>query len=344
MRNRFLLSVVIPNRNRAETLLRAVLSLRDQTEDDIDIVVVDDCSETDLSAEYAFLAGMGVTVLHQPRHMGGSAARNRGAAEARGTHVSYLDSDDIWLPGRYELIRDFYAASANARTVLVSGAVLHIAGEIRPSVQPDWPEGASLVEYAYRDGGRVQTSMLTMPVEIARAFPFDESLRVNQDTDLAMRLDRGGIGFSISREPALAKEETPIKGRLTTGHETIDLSYEWFRRESHDWSPAAKSGYYLEDRVWRLADAGRRGAAITALMRTLWPPVNPRETARRGVSLMLGDRLYARLKRGYRSASGDSAAPAKGNAILDRWNALDSEAKALAASLRNRDEVPAAGN
>lgn len=330
----FLLSVVIPNRNRAESLLRAVLSLRDQTNDEIEIIVVDDCSDTDLSAEYGLLQSMGVKLLHQPRHLRGSAARNRGAAEARGSHVSFLDSDDIWLPGRYDRIRDFYAQPRNARTVLVSGAVLHIDGEIRPAVQPDWPAGASLVEYVYRDGGRIQTSMLTMPAELARAFPFDESLRVNQDTDLAMRMDRGGISFAITSEPALAKEESPRKDRLTTGSETIELSHDWFRRESHDWSPAAKSGYYLQDRVWRLADAGRRGPALMALMRTLSPPVAPRETARRAASLLLGDRGYALLRRGYRKASGDPAAPAAGNAILDRWNALDHEAAALVASVR----------
>ncbi|MFD1795198.1 glycosyltransferase family 2 protein [Paracoccus aurantiacus] len=334
MDDTFLLSVVIPNRNRAESLLRAVLSLRDQTGDEIEIIVVDDCSDTDLSAEYALLESMGVRVLRQDRHLRGSAARNRGAAEARGSHISFLDSDDLWLPGRYDRIKTFYADPANARKVLVSGAVLHVDGEIRPSVQPEWPEGSSLVEYVYRDGGRIQTSMLTMPAEIAREYPFDESLRVNQDTDLAMRLDRGGIGFVISPEPALAKEETPRKDRLTTGHETIDLSYDWFRRENHDWSGAAKSGYYLQDRVWRLADAGRRREAFVALMRTLSPPVAPRETVRRGISMLLGERGYALLRRGYRKASGDADAPREGSDILDRWNRLDREAVALAESAR----------
>lgn len=332
MPNSFLLSVVIPNRNRAETLLRSLLSLQGQTGDALDIIVVDDASDTDLSAEYALAEQMGARVLRQPQHLRGSAARNRGVAEARGTHVSFLDSDDIWLPGRYDDIKAFFSRPENARRVLVCGALLHVAGEIRPSVQPPWKPGTSLVEYVYRDGGRVQTSMLTMPMDVARAHPFNEALRVNQDTDLAMRLDRAGIGFTISPQPRLVKEETPRADRLTTDTATIDWSYDWYQRESHDWSAAAKSGYHLQDRVWRLADAGLRGRAMASLGRSLFPPVSPRETLRRGISLMLGDGGYAALRKAWRKGSGDKAAPKKADAILDIWQDLDRRAHAAIAT------------
>ncbi|MBA4489204.1 glycosyltransferase family 2 protein [Paracoccus sp. S1E-3] len=325
----FLLSIVIPNRNRAQTLLRALLSLEGQTADELDIVVVDDASETDLSDAYALAEKMGARVLRQPRHLRGSAARNRGVTEARGTHVSFLDSDDIWLPGRYDDIKAFFARPENDRQVLISGALLHVGGEIRPTVQPPWKPGRSLVEYVYRDGARVQTSMLTMPVDIARAHPFDETLRVNQDTDLAMRLDRAGIGFTVSPLPALVKEETPRTDRLTTDNATVEWSHAWYLRESHDWSAAAKSGYHLQDRVWRLADAGRKGQAMLSLGRTLFPPVSARETARRAITLALGDRGYTALRRVYRKTSGDKAVPERAAAVLRIWQELDRRSKEM---------------
>lgn len=327
----FLLSIVIPNRNRAQTLLRSLMSLEGQTTDELDIIIVDDASETDLSAEYALAEKMGARVLRQPRHLRGSAARNRGVAEALGTHVNFLDSDDIWLPGRYDDIKAFYARPENGARVLICGALLHVGGEIRPAIQPRWKPGSSLVEYVYRDGGRVQTSMLTMPVGIARAHPFDETLRVNQDTDLAMRLDRAGIGFTVSPQPRLVKEETPRTDRLTTDNATIEWSHAWYQRESHDWSPSAKSGYFLQDRVWRLADAGRRGQAMLSLGRSLFPPVSARETARRAVTLALGDRGYGALRRVYRKGSGDKAVPKEANTILRIWQDLDRRAAALTA-------------
>lgn len=315
-------------------MVRAVLSVREDCAD-CDIIVVDDCSEADLSPEYGRLEEMGVRVVRQDTRRRGGAARNRGVREAGGTHVSFLDSDDVWMPGRCDRIRGFYAAPGTERTVLVSNALLHVDGDIRKPHQPQWRPGSSLVDYVYRDAGRVQTSMLAMPLALVRDCPWNEDLRVNQDTDLAMRMDRAGIAFHIDQEPGIIKEESVRPGRVTTGSETADLSHAWYRRESADWSPAARSGYHLQDRVWRLADAGRRREAFMALARSLRPPVSPRETARRALSMVAGPHLYARLRGGYRSRM--AAAPvvdAVRQAAAETWRALDAKADAFCAAAR----------
>ncbi|MBU2957923.1 glycosyltransferase [Paracoccus sp. 1_MG-2023] len=329
MFDQFKLSVVIPNLDRAVSLVRAVQSVRDDSPE-AEIVVVDDCSQADLSAEYGRLQAEGVLIFRQPVRMRGGAARNRGVREATGTHVSFLDSDDVWMPGRHDRIRDFFAQPGTEKTVLISAALLHIDGEIRHPYQPPWRDGSTLVDYAYRDMGRVQTSMLNMPRQMVLDCPWNEELRVNQDTDLAMRLDRAGASFQVDPEPGVIKEESPSPTRLTNGRETADRSHAWYRRESGDWSAAAKSGYHLQDRVWRLADSGRNREAFVALARSLVPPVSPRETARRALSMLAGPALYARMRRGYRAKSGADAAvdPALA-AQLDRWRDLDARAQAF---------------
>ncbi|MFV0295001.1 MAG: glycosyltransferase family 2 protein, partial [Hyphomicrobiaceae bacterium] len=333
----FLLSVVIPNRNRATPLLRAILSLPQRSPEELDVIVVDDFSQVDLSTEYAYLESLGVRVIRQDQHLLGGAARNRGMRAARGTHVCFLDSDDIWLPCRYDELRKFFSDPANDRRVHVSNAELHVGNEVCHVTQPEWRPGSSLVDYVYRDAGRVQTSMLAMPVDIAREHPFDESLRVNQDTDLAMRMDRAGIGFRISPQPCIVKEETPKPDRVTTGRETADLSLEWYLRESHDWSAAAKSGYHLQDRVWRLADSGHRGAALIALGRTLLPPVSIRESARRLSTILLGPKGYARLRNGYRTLAGRKIGPdPSSDPTLVLWRMLTQRAENLCETLHEQ--------
>lgn len=342
----FQLTVVIPNRNRAHSLVRAVLSVQDDSRE-AEVVVVDDCSEADLRPEYGALADMGVRVVRQEVHRRGGAARNRGAREATGTHVAFLDSDDVWLPGRHDRVRAFYAAPGTERTVLVSGALLHIDGKIRKSHQPDWRPGSSLVDYVYRDMGRIQTSMLNLPAAVVRDVPWSEALRVNQDTDLAMRLDRAGIRFQLTAEPGVIKEESDRADRLTIQAAMADLSYAWYRRESKHWSPGARSGYHLQDRVWRLADSGRRVEAFMALARSLAPPVHPRETARRALSMVAGPRLYARMRGSYHSRWGaPCAAGAAGEAAVEIWRDLNARAEAFCAAAREawaaQDEAPAA--
>lgn len=328
MTGKFQLSVVIPNRNRAHSLVRAVLSVREDSPD-CEIIVVDDCSDVDLSAEYDRLTDMGVRIFRQDTHRRGGAARNRGVREARGTHVSFLDSDDVWLRGRAGRVRGFYAAPGTPRTVMVSNVLLHEDGVIRRPRQPEWRPGSSLVEYVYRDMGWVQTSMLNLPAGIAREFPWNEALRVNQDTDLVMRMDRAGVGFHIDPEPGVIKEESRRHDRLSHHVETADFSYAWYRRESRDWSPAARAGYHLQDRVWRLADTGRRAEAFLALARSLAPPVHPRETARRALSMIVGRDIYARMRGSYHSRRRVPGAAGGCGAALRTWHDMSARAEAF---------------
>lgn len=92
------ISVVIPAYNAAAFLRRAIDSVLAQSIAPRDVIVVDDGS-TDDTASIA--ASCGVRVITQPNG-GVAAARNTGVAAATGQQVAFLDSDDVWLPGKLE--------------------------------------------------------------------------------------------------------------------------------------------------------------------------------------------------------------------------------------------------
>jgi len=91
-----LVSVVIPAHNRRDFLAEAVVSVQQQTYEPFEVIVIDDGS-TDGTAEMIRERFPRVRLVCQP-HRGVSAARNRGIAEARGDYITFLDSDDTWLP------------------------------------------------------------------------------------------------------------------------------------------------------------------------------------------------------------------------------------------------------
>jgi GT2 family glycosyltransferase len=95
-------SVVIPTYNRARYLGEAVESVMAQTYTDWELIVVDDGSVDDTAAVLAGYGGR-VTTVRQP-HVGASAARNAGLAVARGELISFLDSDDLFLPHNLEVL------------------------------------------------------------------------------------------------------------------------------------------------------------------------------------------------------------------------------------------------
>ena len=94
-------SAIIPTWNQAAFVGRAIQSALDQRlpgDQTVEVIVVDDES-TDSTPQIAASFGQEITYLRQPNRREG-AARNAGAARARGTYFAFLDSDDYWLAGK----------------------------------------------------------------------------------------------------------------------------------------------------------------------------------------------------------------------------------------------------
>ena len=96
--NKALVSVIIPTFNRGWIVQEAIDSVLNQDFADYELIVVDDGS-TDNTSMILSGYGQAITVLHQSNR-GVSAARNHGIAAASGQLIAFLDSDDLWLPGK----------------------------------------------------------------------------------------------------------------------------------------------------------------------------------------------------------------------------------------------------
>src|SRR5690348_16456087 len=91
-------SIVMGTLDAGRFLATALASIREQTFDDVEIVIVDGGSTDDTRAiaeEYD------ARVLHQ-RGEGLFEAWNEGVAAARGELIGFLDSDDRWDPPKLE--------------------------------------------------------------------------------------------------------------------------------------------------------------------------------------------------------------------------------------------------
>jgi glycosyltransferase involved in cell wall biosynthesis len=96
-----LVSVIMPAYNTARYIREAIDSVLDQDYPSKELIVIDDGS-TDGTLEVLRSYGDRITLIEQ-RNQGSAVARNAGLAAARGECIAFLDSDDIWLPGKLRL-------------------------------------------------------------------------------------------------------------------------------------------------------------------------------------------------------------------------------------------------
>lgn len=99
-------SVIIPTFNRKEQVLNALESVFAQRDAEFEVLVIDDGS-TDGTREAVESSYADARYFWQ-ENAGPSAARNLGIQNARHDWIAFLDSDDIWLPGKLKAQADFF--------------------------------------------------------------------------------------------------------------------------------------------------------------------------------------------------------------------------------------------
>ena len=201
-------TIVIPAFNAARTIGSSIRSVLQQTEQDFEVVVVDDGSTDDtVECARSFATDPRVRVISQ-HNKGPSAARNAGVAAARGLYVSMLDADDLWLPEYLEVMGGALDANPDAPFAYTDAWVLDDGtGRIRrasamfyqrpPRTLPD----ARAFFLLLVERNFVYTSVTVRRSILDEVGTYDEDLSTGEDWDLWLRI--AGRGRRPVRPPGL---------------------------------------------------------------------------------------------------------------------------------------------
>jgi len=100
-------TVVIPSYMAASTLRSAILSVAQQTLLPAEVIVVDDASSDNSVAIVRTLQLLypdgWLKIVELSNNVGAASARNVGWEAAIGSHIAFLDADDVWHPKKLEL-------------------------------------------------------------------------------------------------------------------------------------------------------------------------------------------------------------------------------------------------
>ncbi|MBA2672854.1 glycosyltransferase, partial [Ramlibacter sp.] len=204
-------SVVMPVFNRAWCVAEAIDSVLATGAPDLELVIVDDGSTdgtADILARYAECEPRRVRVVaHSGRaNLGISRSRNLGASQARGIYLAFLDSDDLYHPGRFAhapawldrhpahdaCIEPFERAD-------IDGARRELVTHLAPVPQADagWLD-AMLFSTIYWHTSVITLRRCAWP----RFGGFDPRLALGEDVALWLRLAAAGtVGVAQDRVP-----------------------------------------------------------------------------------------------------------------------------------------------
>lgn len=190
-----LVSVIVPTYKRRDLLREALQSVLAQTVSDIEVLVVEDGSDT--AADVVRGMDPRVRYLWQS-NSGVSVARNTGAAQAHADWLAFLDDDDSWVPQKLERQLEL-ARRTEAFDVIHTDYTVLVNGTLRPgprlSSRDRVPSG-TVARDLFLDNFVVTSSVMLKRTVFDRTGGFNPTYAIVQDYELWLRISRGHqIGY-----------------------------------------------------------------------------------------------------------------------------------------------------
>ncbi|MBR9837350.1 MAG: glycosyltransferase family 2 protein [Rhodobacteraceae bacterium] len=251
-------SVVLPVHNRSSLVTRAIDSVLAQTYRDIELIAVDDASTDDTPDT---LAGYS----HDPRfrtvrnaqNLGAAGTRNVGIGLARGRYLAFQDSDDRWFPEKLETQLKVLQASADCRACY-SGAVYYSKENsyyIPREGARGAPKGDIFADTLMINPTTPQTLLIERSL-LTETGVFDDSLRINEDWDLALRLARA-TQFAFVPEPMVMIYRTPDSVSSHMARDTafrVRMLDQYAEDFAHNTAARSRQNYVLGSQYLALGD------------------------------------------------------------------------------------------
>jgi glycosyltransferase involved in cell wall biosynthesis len=191
MRTKPAISVITPTYNRSVSLRRAILSVQGQTLSDYEHIIVDDSSQDDTESIVRSLSDTRIRYFRFDEWRGANPARNAGIEKARAGLLTFLDSDDEFLPHRLETIVEM-CKGLSAPELLISSFQTMKRDQARPAVNPNlYLTGPHLEQALMMYGIMIAGSGITVRREtLVRAGGFAPTIRRLQDREVLLRLSK----------------------------------------------------------------------------------------------------------------------------------------------------------
>jgi glycosyltransferase involved in cell wall biosynthesis len=211
------ISVVIPCYNYGRYLAGAIESVLSQTVKADEVVVVDDGSTDETSAEVKRYMSQ-VRYVYQ-ENGGVSRARNRGARETGNDWVAFLDADDRWAPEKLDVQTKILASHPEIDVLVCDFWHVTEAGErIDRGLDRHWQGVSAILWQKYENPevwvvqdrlpeALIQDYMMGVQMLVMKRSVFEkvgglaEAYSTAEDLDFFLRLSKEGFQIALAPQP-----------------------------------------------------------------------------------------------------------------------------------------------
>lgn len=186
-----LVSVVLPTHNRVQFLERAIRSVLRQTEQNFELIIVDDASTDDTPNYLARLATQDhrIRIIKNNQSNGAGGARNEGVEHRLRQWIAFLDDDDEWMPHKLQLQLNLLDADPNLVACSCNFILRFPSGRSRKVFLPQNVTLKQLLKDSVLGGASMCICSNKVLKEIGG---FDSKFKSAQDWDLWVRLRQKG--------------------------------------------------------------------------------------------------------------------------------------------------------
>lgn len=203
-------SIIIPTYNRAVFLPKAIESVLAQTYTDWELIVVDDGSTDNTREVVAQYNDKRITYIYQ-ENAERSAARNNGIAQAKGDYICLLDSDNLMLPNRLQLL-----AETITKTACYFTDIEYRNDEKGTSVLKKGREYPFPMDVDMLIQDIIATPQICCSREILQKHQFNPQLSIGEDMELLFRITAEYPLIYLPNQPTVVEVEH--EGRSVANH------------------------------------------------------------------------------------------------------------------------------
>ncbi|OQW79958.1 MAG: hypothetical protein BVN35_00845 [Proteobacteria bacterium ST_bin11] len=214
------ISVIIPSFNQGRFIEKTITSVLSQNYPNLELIIIDGGS-ADNTIEVIKKHEKHLFYWVSEPDQGQSHALNKGMSKSSGEILTWLNSDDWYLPGTLMHFAEKFRQNPEAGMVVGAGRIVDLAGNEVYYIEPSQNINLESL-YDWMIGGNfLQPSSAYSRSAWELSGPIDESIHIALDLDLWLRMAKKGVKFISTND--LLSEALSHPNAKTTAFEKLML-------------------------------------------------------------------------------------------------------------------------